>query len=359
MVRLARSLLLGLALAVITADGFAGGEYSDNFPAAGANQVIVGVPSFSSKQGELGLNVATILGLQIFTTFRKADLSERTFFGDALVLWSPLTLDGSSHEDAEKWGKAKQCRLVLWGEVVPYAGHVLVQAQLSTLPGSGPVHPEVLTLRVPGQGDARFTPPTTRYNFTPLVLKQDVVDQYKNPGALVLRSHAHGRGKSLGPVGPAFKALISTPSDVQVTAQQSGKTGWINLPLLAQNQSEVSDFISGLVRVFRADYVGAQKYLLAVIENPEAGITVKTDAHLYLAVAAYRSMDVWTAQKHVASARELDPFGAGAALASLFMALHDAIDGDGKAGVRKQLAAMRGIVAEDDPLVRLAQDFAK
>lgn len=359
MVRLISIAVLALSIIAVAGNSRAGGEVSDYYyPAKGAEMVVVGVPSFTSKEGNLGLNVATILGMQVFTTFRKADEEQHAFFGDALVLWSPEKMAGATHQNAEQWGSKQSCRLVLWGDVVPYAGHVVVQAQLTVLPSAASVQPEVIELFIRGQ-KAQFRVPTTRYNFTPLVLKQEVVDKYKDPGALRLHSKTGGRGTDLGSVGPAFKALISTPENVQVQSS-SRKVGWLNLPLLASNKSEVSDFISGLVRVFRGDYGGAKKYLSAVIDNPESGITVKADAHLYLAIAAYQVSEFAAAQVHVRQARTLDPFGAGATSAVLFLALRDAVTGrdPGSVRLKEALSASRGIVPDDDPLVRLATAIA-
>lgn len=351
----ARASLAACALAAALAVGraFAGGEVID-YPAAGAQSVTLGVPRFAAEPVALGLNVSTILGLQIFTTFRKA-IEGRVFFGDALLLWSPeaLSADVATHELAETWGRERNCRLVLWGAVVPYASHVVVQAQLTVLPSSVEKQPETPVVNVPGAGPIRLSLPSARYTFTPLVLKKQVVDAYTRPEALVLYSEPHGRGQRRGSVGPRFKALQATAQTVQVTG--SAGAGWLNLPELAENHSEISDFISGVIRVFRADYDGARQYLHRVLRNPEAGITVKSDAYLYLAIADYQMRDSRSAAANVERARSLDPYGASAARAAVFLALPSAFRDGNPAQLRQRVEVARALVPDTDPVMRAAE----
>jgi hypothetical protein len=86
----------------------------------------------------------------------------------------------------------------------------------------------------------------------------------------------------------------------------NGVKGWIRLPNLSKERSEVVDFTGGIVRILRKDWEGASKLFQNVAENPRAPTEVRGDSYLYLAIAAAHSgMDP---EPWISKAYELNPY---------------------------------------------------
>jgi hypothetical protein len=77
-------------------------------------------------------------------------------------------------------------------------------------------------------------------------------------------------------------------ADQVAKVHSNGVTGWIHLPELSSNRSEVVDFVGGLIFIFRGDWQRAEKSMSRVIYNAGAPDELRTDAYLYKGMALAR-----------------------------------------------------------------------
>jgi hypothetical protein len=125
--------------------------------------------------------------------------------------------------------------------------------------------------------------PSRRYSFEPIVLERSVVERYSRPDAIALYSQPEG-GTEVGRLGGRFLALRSDRDAVFVRPAQ-GRDGWVQLPELAANRSEAVDFVSAMLRIYRADWDGARALFARVVESPAAPAALRLDAALLRARA--------------------------------------------------------------------------
>ena len=264
--------------------------------ASSNDRVVLYIPAFQSESVKLGLSVATVLNLQIWQTWRRSPWPnpDGVSFADALMVWDREPLSAPTHEAAEQAAARVYvtAQLVLWGKCYRYGEDVVALAYLS-LPEAGDTRdkrPERWAVWLPSADGGAIIEsdiPARRYAFEPLTLTRQVVDNYSRPDSLKIYS-AEQDGQVLGTLGATYEALQhSGPRLVKVTSR--GVTGWLRLPSLAEERSEVTDFVGGVVRVYRADWVGARAMMKKVTDNPRSPTQLKTDAHLYRAMAAVQT----------------------------------------------------------------------
>ncbi len=296
--RLLRIALLAVFLPLLSLNVEAKDEQRDpeQMMVSGADQVTLYVPAFQSDDANLGLAVATVLNLQVWQTLRESPTPnpDSLDFGKGVVVWDNEPLSSADFGTAEQAAARTQDpppQLVLWGKCYRYGEGVVAQAYLS-LPvtrSPRPTDPERWLVFLPGDnGEASVESdiPTRRYAFEPIVLTGQVVETYSRPDALKLFAAQEG-DRVIGQVGGEFKAeRHEGPSDVKVTS--AGVTGWLRLPNLARERSEVTDFTGGVVRAYRGDWMGVRSLMKKVTDNPQTPTQLRVDAHLYRAMAAVR-----------------------------------------------------------------------
>jgi hypothetical protein len=320
------------------------------------------IPALTSERPGLGFGVTAVVGLQVWQTLRKAppEGPVNPSFGEGVVIWDPAPLERQSHETAE--GRAKRTnilsQLVLWGGAYEYGGGVVAQFHLA-LPAYQDFResrPELWSIDVPSAvGKIRITAdlPSRRYSFEPIVLRPDIVQAYSNPAGLPLFDSPTSQHE-IGRLGSEFTAIESRPAAALVSA--NGKRGWIRMTEISRSRSEVTDFVSALVRIYRADWDGAAEYLGRVIDNPASPATLRTDAYLLRAMAHARS------GRHVAeiaadldAASRISPFARRVAIYRAMGAIQGALkrppcEQRGTVeNIAKWLAAMPNVFAADDP----------
>jgi len=257
---------------------------------ASEDQITLHTASFEGASA-LGSSVTTILNLQIWQTLRSAPTPNPTHrsFGKGVIVWG-RPLARYSHEDAESRAKEGSllAQFVLWGKVYEYGKGAIAQTNLS-IPAYydfREAHPErwLVEVKSPG-GVVRFSAdiPQRRYSFEPIVLAGELISRYSHPGALQIYS-GPGSQEVIGAIGDEFTALEHRGGMVKV--RSGSKVGWVRLPELSENRSEVVDFVGGIVRVFRADWGGAELLMDRVIKNERAPNELRTDAYLYKGLAA-------------------------------------------------------------------------
>lgn len=272
-------------LAVLAGLVWAAGPWT--FAQAAERDVTLYIPAFEGA-GQLGFRVATVLNLQIWQTLRRAPFPNPAglSFGNGTVLWDPIPPRESGHVAAETAAQSRGADATLWGRAWRYGGGVVVQAYLTLAAGRNAEEriawketvradgkPVSLTLRLPRR----------RYEFSPIVLRRDVVESFASPAGLRMVA-TRGTGNVVGEVGDAFRALRHEGS---WTLVRSGSAeGWVHLPQLSERRSEIVDFSGGLVRLLRTDWLGARELLQRVVDNSNAPSALRVDALLILGLIA-------------------------------------------------------------------------
>ncbi len=318
------------------------------------DEFIVYVPAFKSPD-KLGQNVATILNMQVWQTFRIAPTPnpEGLDFGRGKVLWDTQTLPEQTHRSAEEAAQSYEvfAQFVLWGQAFEFKDGVVVQPFLSipdyddgretsheywTIEVKTPQGRFKISTRSPGIGI-----PQRRYEFSPLLLAADFVDRYSVPNAFTIYDSRNLRR----PVGnmASSSAFVATQIEGDLaritTLGENRIQGWIHLPQLSRNRSEVVDFVGGVVRVFRNDLHGAIALFSRVLDNPQTSAQLRADALLFTAMAREKlGTDGLTA---AVKAHEMNPYYKPA-VAYMIMC-HLSRVGDHETGLGPKKEAVRAV----------------
>jgi hypothetical protein len=244
------------------------------------------VPTFGGSTG-LGGNVATILALRIWTTFRPRPPGanpQNLYFGRGEFAWSRKVVEDSP-EEALQAATETESDLALWGGAAEYGSGVVVTANLvvSQNPSAAaPLRKWTVTVR---DQKLELGLPSTSWQFSPLVIGNDLVAKYSRPNQLrVCKEKAVDcDGK---PLGNPFREIRVEGDFVQVR-QPSGDVGWVALPKLAEAQGEVVDFNAALISYLRGDFEQAESYFDSVHKSP-AEVVIRQDAGLLAGLARFR-----------------------------------------------------------------------
>ncbi len=137
------------------------------------------------------------------------------------------------------------------------------------------------------------------------MLSPDVVATYRSPAALKLYE-TRTSADPIGEVGLSIRAIEQGGDTAKV--ESGGTVGWVRLPALSRQRSEIVDFVGGVVRALRQDWQGAEQLFSRVVANGRAPTAIKIDAHLYTAVARERSGRAEAAEDALWAAHALNPF---------------------------------------------------
>lgn len=250
---------------------------SGSFAECREGEVGLFIPAFEGSQ-PLGLQVATVLNLQIWQTLRRVPGSPVT----GVVVWDHEPLAEPSFESAEQQASERGCQLVFWGRVWRYGDDVVAQTYLSILDPRPLWRVEIDSLDGTHAVELGF--PRHRYEFAPIVLRSELVEQFSQPSALELRSRSDG-GDVLGTLGAEFSAL-EQGADVARVMNADGRDGWVQLPQLSRERSEVVDFTGGVIRMLRGDWPGAADLFDRVSTNSVTPSALEIDSLLLRGVAS-------------------------------------------------------------------------
>ena len=330
-------------------------ESTDDRPAA---DVALYMPALAAD-GPLGFRAATVLNLQIWKTLRAAPTPNRAglSFGSGVVVWGPEPLAALTHDAAANEARGVDADLALWGKAWRYGDGVVVQTYLTIIEGADDEAGPVWSADLDESGaPVSFAVglPRLRYEFAPVVLDADVVDSLSSPAGLQMVA-SKGSTEVIGTVGDQFKA---EQHDGAWTRLRSGDTvGWIYLPQLSDQPSEVVDFVGGVIRILRRDWRGATNLLGRVVDNPRVPHSIKIDALLMLALAAHH--DGGDPLVPIRKAYALNPHWTETTrfeCMALFQQLVQASGSSAAAGLRAQLAGIlqqrRYLYSSDDDWFR-------
>lgn len=260
------------------------------FVMAAVDQVTLFIPAFSGP-GALGRNVATVLNLKTWHTFRRKPWPhnpDNLDFGRGLIIWDSKPLKEQSHNEAEDIAKDLRilAQLVLWGKTYPYGDGVVVQSNLS-IPSYDDFREKKLEVWSVSfkERTVEVDIPGRRLEMASIVLKRDIIEQYTLPSALKIYRNRVG-GKPIGTVGDSYIGIQFEHGLAKIIS--GGTEGWVRLPKLGERPTEVVDFVAGVIRTFRGDWQGVVSSMRRVVENPSTRTPLKIDAYLYWGMALER-----------------------------------------------------------------------
>lgn len=257
-------------------------------PVAFSQQVALFVPPFQSAAADaaIGSKVGVILNLQIWQTLR-VPLVGPGHSTTGLVIWDVTSPPPNSYAEANKLAadRTENPQLVLWGRASQYGSGYVAEAFLSIR--SDARNREIAPLwSVTLDRNTTFSMgvPRQQVDFAPIVLRQDLLAELHDPSGLKLYSSASG-GTVQGFVGDSFQGLEQGPDSAKVLLPD-GRTGWVRLPDLSREHSEVVDFSGAVLRVLRQDWPGAKTLFERALNSAHTPDAVRVDALLYLAAIA-------------------------------------------------------------------------
>lgn len=253
-------------------------------------QVRVLVPKFHGDPA-LGNPVMTVVFLDLWRNLLRAAPVQGKAIG-GMMMWSDKSLPDETHEAAENAINEvfPRCDMVVWGKAAYFGGGVVVQSFLSIPHERDPsgIHPEKwrVAVRVNRKElHAHVNLPQQRYEFTPFILKRELVEEFVTFGGIKIFD-SPACLNSDGVIGSSEVTHEERNGEVsKITLSGSAKPHWIRLPLLSDRPSYVTDFVSGIIRVFRGDYKNADSIFTALTKAPQCPSNLKADAFLYKALA--------------------------------------------------------------------------
>ncbi len=283
-------LAVGLAMAVFALTFANNGQASDDSAAA-----VITVFETEDLESVLGINVGTYLNLQVWRTLKRTYVNDRMTFSQGTVWWKESAID--SHAAAERAARDLLAQMTLWGAAFGYGDGVVVQAYLS-VPKYNDFRSdnnEVWSIEVLGE-TLSVDMPRRRYDFSPIEISRESVRDLRDPFAFdlcdekVVNPEDASRLCRKGRLSSGFTALQHDSKCSKIITLDSWREeGWICNALPSDRNSEVVDFVAGILRVMRGDWPGANASLTRVTENEDAEIRLKIDAQLMLAMVAAKS----------------------------------------------------------------------
>lgn len=328
------------------------------------DQITVYFPAFEGPE-HLGLNVSTVLSLQLAQTTRRMPWPENPKshdFGEGIIRWSAEPLERYTVQGLVKAAQRNNllAQIVVAGKVRRFVGDFVVELDVvipeyklapSTNCGS---HTDKKCdhrtknfeiWKIGKDGDKVAVGLPKRYfNISSIVLKPEVVNRYRTASGLTIRETLNG-GKVLGKTSDRLrfiefnKSLPGAPTKIISGNVQ----GYVSLPELSDAVSEFSDMVGGILQVFRGDWQWAIKSFTRVLENPKTRIPLRVDALLYRGMAKFRNGG--NGLKDIETAVNLAPYDV-TAIRYLAMAL--VANGNDSEQIRKILHDNAFLFARDD-----------
>lgn len=298
-----------------------------SFAIQNPDQITVYFPAFDGP-GKLGLNVSTVLSLQLAQTTRRYPWPNNPHnddFGEGIIRWSAVPLE---HYSVSEMTKAAQnynllAQIVVAGKVRHFGGDFVVELDIvlpeyRRAPSTGcsissnlkcdfrQKNFEIWQISIDG-GTIEVDLPKRYFSISSIVLKPKIVNQYKSASGLTIRESLDG-GAVLGKTGERLrffefnKGLPGAPTKII----SGGVEGYVSLPELSDEVSEFADMVGGILQVFRGDWDWAIKSFTNVLNNPKTRIPLLVDALLYRGMTKFKNGGNGYAD--IAKAAELAPY---------------------------------------------------
>jgi hypothetical protein len=238
----------------------------------------------------LGQKVATVLHLQIWQTLRLAppNNTRKLNFGRGIVYWDEGAAP-TRHPEALARLTGLDAQMVLWGRAQEFGDGVVVQAYLTVAeaPRAGAGTGALWSVSPPELAATKAAIsvglPASTFEFAPIVLRAAVIPLLSSPAGITIYEDRNFT-TATGELGGDFRAIEQGPDSARV--QSRGVTGWVRLPGLSANRSEVTDFSGGLIRIFRRDWGGAIDLFTRVTRTATAPVSIRVSSYLLMAAAS-------------------------------------------------------------------------
>ena len=259
-------------------------------PAVHAQRQYVGVlvAPFAGPD-PLARKAATILHLQTWQTLIAArEVNARKLsFRRAIAQWTETT-PPRSHAEALALLPGTESQMTLWGQAQPFGKGIVVQAYLSVGESAAAASQALWTVeaRELPAGERRISVglPATLFEFAPIVLREDVIPLLNTPvGMPIYKDRAFK--EQIGELAGHFEAKEHAPNAAYVVS--NGAEGWVRLPGLSANRTEVTDFAGGLIRIFRQDWAGAIELFERVTRSKTAPVSIRISSYQLMAAASH------------------------------------------------------------------------
>lgn len=275
------------------------------------------IPTFQSPQGksDIGTKTASILGLQIWRTYSTPTVT-RSSFDNANIIFNSRSRP-STYAQAETIARrqTKNPHLVLWGKASEYGDGIVVESNLLIRKGNGGVGTNIWSVTIPTSKSSYTVSvdvPELHYEFAPIVLDPHLV--LKLAPGLFRRSIQIYQMKSTASevignlADSSIQAIRHEGNWSEVRVNNINQVGWLYLPNLSQNPSEVVNFCGGIIRVLRKDWRGAVSIFDEVLKTSNLPTAIKVDSYLYMAIAYDRMQEEAKSFAMVAEAYKLNPY---------------------------------------------------
>lgn len=267
-------------------------------------------PMFKSQVSNpinVGMRTSRILSLQVWRTLRKPpQLNNSDSSGCTLPDYKETP---QSYEEAEALSRRHEnIKLVLWGKAFEYGNGIVVESNLSIINDErdktlqSELWKAIIT-RAGRRQSVSVGIPEWRYQFAPIVLKSDILPEINSELQIKVYEQPN-QDKFIGYLGSEGFTAVSHQGDFTKIAGR----GWIYLPNISKDRSEVVHFCAGIIRILRKDWDGALEMFSKVINESNAPTSVKTDAYLYMAIAADKKDDRLTSLSFIEEAYRLNPY---------------------------------------------------
>jgi hypothetical protein len=257
-------------------------------PAAAAPLVGLVVPVFDGPE-PVARNVATTLHLQAWRTLRRKPFPARPGrtedFGTGIIYYSRDGFQPANAAEIADYVRSSGAQLLMWGSARPIGADVVVQAFVAApanVPGAAAgnwqldINGRTITLPLPRQ----------TFDFDPVVLSQALLAAYRSPDLLRMCDRPQLPCND-APVGSDWKANRQEGAWANITASDTGRTGWLHLPSIDRLQNDASRFAAALIAYYRGDFVQAGRFFRQVATRDEMGAT-RNDAAVLALIAAAR-----------------------------------------------------------------------
>jgi hypothetical protein len=220
---------------------------------------------------------------------------------------------------AEVEAMAKSLRqkpdLVLWGQASQYGNGIVVESNLWLPSGlsKNDRGANIWSITIPTGGQSQtisVNVPSRHYEFAPIVLDPKIINT-RNPDSTYINVYAL-KSTAAETIADLTSAKIQAIRHVgdwsEVMVIDTHQNGWIYLPKLSENPSEVVNFCGGIIRFLRNDWAGSVKLFEEVLANRNAPTDIKIDSYLYMSVAYDKMHDEAQSLSMVTKAYNLNPY---------------------------------------------------
>ena len=231
--------------------------------------------------------VSTVLKWQIRHTLRSQDdlRPKIRMLGRGEVYMIHQILSPADHVSAQRLARVNGAQLALWGNALEYSDGAVAQMFLSIVEPYRDFREtahEVWSLNVDG-GALKLDVPRHIVEFSPIAVNRTIIQHYASGNYLRFCAKKGEEPCVDPPSNDVFPVKEWDGDYAKVRAE--GKDYWIYVPFIDKGQSEVVDFVAGVIRYFRGDWNGVLENMKAVLDDETRDTEVAIDARIYMGVS--------------------------------------------------------------------------